>query len=96
MEMETEKSPVVVRSGTSHPDLRDFVRRSRSFLEKVDECGECSLEVEKRGRWFVLRGRVDSQLTKSRLIGMVPEVDGAQWIVDRLHVHVAGGKGING
>jgi hypothetical protein len=96
MEKASEKSTVVSPSGVSHPDLRTFIEKSRRFLNKIDACGECRLEVEKQGRWFILRGQVDSQPVKSRLIGMVPKVEGAQWIVDRLHVHSLEGKGQDG
>lgn len=96
METASEEPTVIAPNVALHPDLRDFVERSRRFLERRDACGDCRLEVEKRGRWFILRGRVDSHPTKSCLIGMVPKVKGAQWIVDRLHVHSSEGKGING
>jgi osmotically-inducible protein OsmY len=87
MEVSNEKPIVTAPDGAMPPDLRAFVERSRRFLKNAGHCGECRLEVEKRGRWFVLRGRVGSQLVKSRLIGMVPKIEGAQWIEDRLHVH---------
>lgn len=42
--------------------------------------------MSREGRWFVLTGDVDSQGTKSALISLVPRVDGAQWVVDRIRV----------
>lgn len=96
MDTPNAKPIVITPGGELTPDLRAFIDRSRRFLCKIDECGECRLEVEKRGRWFVLRGRVGSQPVKSRLIGMIPKVEGAQWIEDRLHVHSPGENGYNG
>jgi hypothetical protein len=48
--------------------------------------GCTTVTVNRRGRWYVLEGRVDSSATKAKLINSVPEQDGARWVVDRLVV----------
>lgn len=54
------------------------------MLRKMRLDDECRIEVMEDGPWTIFDGRVDSQSTKTRLFGLVPQVDGAQWIVDRL------------
>jgi hypothetical protein len=44
------------------------------------------ITARRQGRWTILEGQVDRQSIKTRLIGSVPEHDGACWIVDRLSV----------
>jgi hypothetical protein len=68
------------------PHVRKLLRRSREILERRGVHQSCSVDIERRGRWYVLRGRVDSHRTRSQLFGMIPEADGAQWIVDHLRV----------
>ncbi|MFO8073214.1 MAG: hypothetical protein R6V85_15185 [Polyangia bacterium] len=65
--------------------MRSFVERGRRLRNKRSASGQ--VEVEKRGKWFVLRGHVDSHRTRSELFKMVPErSDGGRYIVDRLRV----------
>lgn len=67
-------------------DLRSLSRSFQGYLEEQDLCETCSLEVAKQGEWYVLKGQVDSHRTRAELFGLVPEHDGARWIVDELHV----------
>lgn len=56
-------------------------------LEAVDVRGvrdDCDFSISRDGPWYVFEGTVDSQATKTELFALVPEVDGAQWIVDKL------------
>lgn len=46
----------------------------------------CRVEVERQQHWFVLSGWVDSFQAKCRLMALVPEHEGARWIVDRIRV----------
>jgi hypothetical protein len=72
---------------TSSVDVEEvFIERSRRFLRERGLARTVSVRVEKRGKWLVLRGQVDSAGTKSALFGLVPRVGGAAWIVDHLHV----------
>jgi hypothetical protein len=66
--------------------LDDFLRDSRRVLEERGLDREYRLQVVRHGRWFLIAGRVDSHQTKSILFGLVPEIDEARWIVDRLHI----------
>ena len=68
------------------PCLEDFLESGQRALEERGLDREFGLRVFRRGRWFLIGGRVDSHQTKSIIFGMVPEIDGARWIVDRLHV----------
>lgn len=47
---------------------------------------DCQLEVTRQEHWFVLSGWVGSFGAKCRLLALVPEHDGARWIVDRIRV----------
>jgi len=67
--------------------------KSEGFLEKAASLfldrgvqNRCDLNVRRDGNWYVLQGRVDSYRTKRKLLKLVPEVDGNQWIVDKLEV----------
>jgi len=46
----------------------------------------CRVEIARQEHWFVLSGWVDSFGAKCRLMALVPEHEGARWIVDRLRV----------
>jgi osmotically-inducible protein OsmY len=68
-------------------------RKNSGFLEKAAglffERGvqnRCDLNVRRDGNWYVLQGCVDSYRTKRKLLKLVPEVNGNQWIVDKLEV----------
>lgn len=63
-----------------------LTERFRRVVEARGLGAECDVVVERDGRWFVLRGRVDSHGTRSALISQVPEIDGARWVVDHLQV----------
>jgi hypothetical protein len=79
------KSNTNVSEGSNDP--RPHQRLERKSLEMVERQGvrqACEFKVLEQGRWTIFDGKVDSQSTKTRLFGLVPEVDGAQWIVDRL------------
>lgn len=61
----------------------EFIERG---VERVGEEALEDVEVKQRGRWLVLKGRVGSAGLKARLIGMVPKVKGARWVIDKLRV----------
>ena len=46
----------------------------------------CDVRIGRQDHWFVLEGKVDSFGTKCDLLALVPEFDGARWIVDRIRV----------
>jgi hypothetical protein len=48
-----------------------------------------NLRVTRKGNWYIFEGVVKSDHVKTRLFSSVPKIDGAQWIVDRLHVNNA-------
>lgn len=82
--MEMNKQP-----DQHEPASRVLVRRFRDQAERFlqRQAGACcDVEIGRRGRYIVLDGKVDSHGTKARLIGMVPRIDGGQWIVDRLRI----------
>lgn len=69
----------------SDRELLRFIDRTNRLRDNRPASGQ--VEVEKRGKWFVLRGHVDSHRTRSELFKMVPErSDGGRYIVDRLRV----------
>jgi hypothetical protein len=63
-----------------------MLRKSREVLAERGVEDLCDLEVLRDGNWFILDGNVDSQTTKTELLSLVPEIDGASWIVDRLRI----------
>jgi len=66
--------------------LNDFIKSSEQVLRERGLGSEFGLQVFRHGCWFFIGGRVDSHQTKSIIFALVPELDGARWIVDRLHV----------
>jgi hypothetical protein len=66
--------------------MERFSRDSREFLAGDRGSVRCSVEPEQDVSWLVLEGWVDSTRTKSRLFSLVPKINGASWIVDRLRV----------
>jgi hypothetical protein len=68
------------------PHLDDFLENGHRALSERGLGREYGLRVVRHGRWFLIGGRVDSHQTKSIVFALVPEMDGARWIVDRLHV----------
>lgn len=68
------------------PLLNDFLYDGEQALEERGLDREFGLRAFRRGNWFLIGGRVDSHQTKSIIFGLVPEIDGARWIVDRLLV----------
>ena len=46
----------------------------------------CQVQVNKRGRFFELKGRVDSFWTRSVLFALVPKYRGQRYIIDKLRV----------
>jgi len=72
--------------GHAMREVTDLSNRARSIVSDIPRGFACDVEVSKEGRWFTLSGRVGTQHEKSALFELVPEIDGARWIVDRLHV----------
>jgi len=82
----TAEECVVEIDGPGDPYLNDFMRSGERMLEERGLDREFGLRAFRRGRWFLIGGRVDSHQTKSIIFSLVPEIDGARWIVDRVHV----------
>ena len=75
--------------GTKRDQHEAARRLSESWNQLALELGvteRCQVEIERDGNWFVLQGWVDCQQTKGRLFSLVPEIDGEQWIVDRIRL----------
>jgi hypothetical protein len=73
----------------SHTELGiEHLCRIRERIGLLVEKGAepCAVEVDRQGKWFILRGKVNSHLTRSHLFDLIPEIDGARWIVDQLRV----------
>jgi hypothetical protein len=68
------------------PELLAFVQRWQTLIEERGICQDCMIEVEREDHWFVIHGWVNSFGTKGMLFELVPEIDGARWIVDRVRV----------
>ncbi len=83
---EGKKAPDEASHIGADTDLRSISRTLQGYLEEQDLCEMCSLEVAKQGDWYVLKGKVDSHRTRAELFDLVPEREGARWIVDELHV----------
>jgi len=64
----------------------DLGDRCRALLRRRGVSRQCDLRVERRNRWTVFEGRVDSHGTKVSLFGLVPDDAGAKWIIDKLYV----------
>lgn len=67
-------------------DIEQYEQRARAFLVDRGVQKRCSLEVHRNRNWFVLDGRVDSYGTKIALVNLVPKIEGARWVVDRVHI----------
>jgi osmotically-inducible protein OsmY len=76
----------VLHDHRSCGDATDIARRIRRLLRDGKGGAPCNLQVERKGNWFTLEGRVETQRMKSAIFEMVPEIDGARWIVDKIHV----------
>jgi hypothetical protein len=70
--------------------LHRFASRARRSLAPVDP-RDINVRVDRRGQWFVLKGRVASQRHRTSLFEAVPRKDGAQWIIDGIEVGCEGG-----
>ena len=68
------------------PLLNEFLHDGEQALEERGLDREFGLRAFRRGHWFLIGGRVDSHQTKTIIFALVPELDGARWIVDRMHV----------
>jgi hypothetical protein len=86
--METQKGRDELSGGTEAQDPleRAYLERYAKMIDALGLHDTCVVSVEKDGHWFVLRGTVDSHTTRTALISMVPEIDGACWVVDHLRV----------
>ena len=73
-------------------ELEAFVAAGGRLLSDAGN-PDGAVEVELKGKWYVLRGSVDCHRTRSQLFRLVPRVDGAQWIVDHIRVGAGGVRG---
>ena len=80
--MDTDKK----RDEAIDPLERVYLEKYAKMIDALGLHDTCVVKVEKDGHWFVLRGTVDSHRTRTALISMVPEIDGACWVVDHLRV----------
>jgi uridine kinase len=77
---------MVKQSDRAEMERRTLAQQWARLSDELHLGDSCSVEVERDGNWFVLRGWVDCHTTKGHLFALVPLVDGAQWIVDRIRV----------
>ena len=66
------------------PSAISLQKKSEEVVNARGVRTECEFSVRRDGRWCIFDGQVDSQSTKTELFGLVPKVDGALWIVDKL------------
>ena len=78
------RQPVVVDSAERR--LSVLAERCRALLHHRSVAEFCDVRVERRDRWTIFEGCVDSHVTKVSLFGLVPNDAGARWIVDRLRI----------
>lgn len=74
------------RAGEPDELTRKVEERARELDRQAGPGKRLEVEVERRGKWFVLKGWVNSLKLKSRLLARVPRIHGAQWVIDRLRV----------
>jgi hypothetical protein len=67
-------------------ELEALLVRWQQHLSEHGLIGKCDVRFDRRENWFILDGWVDSFRTKCRLLDMIPEIDGARWIVDRIRI----------
>jgi hypothetical protein len=83
----------VTDSESGNTDIHILRLQYRELFASLNLHQKFNVEAEKKGNWFVLKGQVDCQRTKLELFRIVPQVDGARWIVD--HVQILGPTQIN-
>jgi hypothetical protein len=84
MSKETRPSRTTLPANGALPSAIKLQKKSEEVVNARGVRAECDFRVRRDGRWCIFDGRVDSQSTKTELFGLVPEVDGALWIVDKL------------
>lgn len=76
------------------PLLHRLKKRIKSSPPGVGQSKRLKVDVNRRGRWFILTGSVSSYQLKLKLFSWVPRINGGQHIVDRLRVrHTCGVEG---
>lgn len=90
--MTTDEGEACARTpfGAIDPSRDGFLRSVREYLAREGLESGVDVCVARRGPWFVLDGCVQSQRLKASIIGLVPEVDGHRWVVDRVRVDPRG------
>jgi hypothetical protein len=68
------------------PEVRDLLDRWHQLVSGRENARDCIVKVKRQDHWFILEGWVDSFGTKGLLFSLVPEFEGARWIIDRIHV----------
>jgi len=91
MSKSTTRDRATVPTPSSLPPTPILEQKSLEFVDAKGVRDECDFSVRRDGPWCVFDGKVDSLSTKTALFAMVPEVDGAMWIVDKLRTG-RGGK----
>lgn len=76
--------------GYTDPLVKRIARKIRvaeySSNTNRDTDVDINIDIKRRGKWFVLRGFVDSYKTKLKLFSWVPKFAGKQHIVDKVRV----------
>ena len=72
--------------GGPQDELEELQSRWHQYVSENGLADKCEVNIDRRENWFVLDGWVDSFKTKCQLLDMVPEIDGARWIVDRIRI----------
>lgn len=86
----TSRSTNAISNGL--PTATYLEQKSLEVVDARGVKGKCDFKVQRDGHWFIFDGKVDSQSTKSELFALVPKVDGALWIVDRLRTEGSPGR----
>lgn len=89
--MENESLEVTHSPGGVDPQLHRLKQRIKTSAHNVGQSRKLKIDVQRRGRWFILKGSVSNYKTKLELFSWVPRVNGGQHIIDKLKVRDACG-----
>lgn len=70
----------------SETDVSNVKEKLSRYIARRGLDAACRVRVDKKSRWFVLKGKVNSARTKAGLFKLIPEEGGARWIVDQVQV----------
>jgi hypothetical protein len=69
--------------------VRELKREVDRYLRERDLGALCNVTVKKNGRWFELKGTINSLCTKWAIFSLVPRIEGRQYIIDKLQTAAA-------